>query len=101
MVDFQHAFLWLCSVGRIGGYPLGYDDKERIDTVISRLSTQLDLEMALRTYAGGACLTVLCPIARTGTVCVHGQPIFFFEEFLRTVLFWNACLKREVTAIKF
>ena len=42
-------------------------------TVTSRLSTQLDLEVALRTYAGGAYLTVLCPIART--VCVHGQYI--------------------------
>ena len=42
-------------------------------TVTSRLSTQLDLEVALHTYAGGAYLTVLCPIART--VCVHGQYI--------------------------
>ena len=49
------------------------DYQSKNNTVTSRLSTQLDLEVALRTYVGGAYLTVLCPIART--VCVHGQYI--------------------------
>ena len=41
-------------------------------TVISRLSTQRDLEMALRTYAGGAYLTVFvsyCTYVRTRLEC--------------------------------
>ena len=66
-------------------------------TVTSRLSAQLDLEVALRSYARGAYLTVLCPTART--VCVQKRKtlrasIDRFSELEDILYVWIDSMRR-------